>query len=136
MINPRKYFTNNRIAIFILLFTILSGVARKWVFPQSVISDLLLVAQLCVPFAALLVKPLYLTKSTIGVLLVYLISLVVLAMNPLNHTYFHGLFGLIIHANFWIPMFILIENKDKQGTKHFFSALFVVVLNELILVNF
>ena len=128
----RKYFW----AILItFLFTTLSGALRKWGVSSGAVSNAILGVQLLVPFGLVLLFPnIRLKHRFIPLIGLYALLLIGLAFNPLNRTYFHGVFGFILHFGFWYALFIYFSQRERFSLeKRLFRILLIITIGQLAL---
>ncbi len=95
------------------LYATLSGALRKWVFMgSSGINSVIQGLQLLMPFLIIFMmrreKSLFESKP----LIIYSIVLVLMAVNPLNQSIFHGIFGIFLHLGFWVLMLPYLNERD------------------------
>ncbi|MEZ4843455.1 MAG: glycosyltransferase family 4 protein [Bacteroidia bacterium] len=88
-----------------------AGGLRKWVINSAIVDRLFLLIQFIIPFVvgfSIKKRPHLLNL----VILFYSILLVLMALNPLNHTIYHGILGIIIHLGFWYAMLSYWQNDN------------------------
>lgn len=118
----------------VFIYSAFGGALRKWVFTgNSGVNNILLVTQLLIPFALF-----FLMKRTKIIfsympLVPYAILLILLALNPMNMTIYHGIFGFIMHFGFWLMMFTYINERDAFPLENLTTMFIVVCLVEAIL---
>ncbi|MEQ1745277.1 MAG: hypothetical protein ABMA02_07625 [Saprospiraceae bacterium] len=121
---------NTRLLAFVLLYTVFAGALRKWVLFGGQASNLLLLGQILLPwffyFTAHGRRDRYLP-----VLLVFGGVLVLMALNPLNQTIFHGIFGLLLHLGFWLLAFHYLENRHLYCWDRLFGLMLGIVVIEV-----
>jgi hypothetical protein len=96
------------------VFTTFSGAIRKWGTSSGAVGNAILFVQLLTPWLIFIFFYAR-TRRTIAApfLAIYLAYLVLCALNPMNLTVFHGSFGIILHAGFWLGLFAFMANRDK-----------------------
>lgn len=120
--------------MFIFLFSIFSGAIRKWIVDSNVVSNIILMVQLLIPFSFLfLLTGRVKSPFSSGVMCLYVIVLLVLAFNPMNLTIFHSAFGVVTHLGFWIAIFFYLENKDLFKLDRQLWLVAIVCVLELLL---
>lgn len=132
-----KYNLNLLLAI--LLFTVLSGAIRKWLVSAPAVSNAILFVQLLIPiaFAAMVrIPPESGGRRFHPVLVMLTVLLVVLAANPINHTVFHGIIGVILHLGFWLMIFIYLENRSVFPLENLTAAVLILTKFEFVLSYF
>lgn len=119
-------------------YTVFAGVVRKWIFPSGIISNLLLFGQLMLPI--LLARQYTKTKLTIKkpyrhISTIYFIILLLLAVNPLNLSIFHGIIGVIIHFGFWCLLLAYLQVSDFVEIKQLDYYLIGLLILETVLAS-
>ncbi len=118
--------------VFTLLYTVLAGAVRKWVLQGGGISDLLLLGQLLLPWMFYTVAPG--RRSRYQPFLLLLGGLLVLqAANPLNHTLYHGIFGVLLHMGWWLMGFHYLENRHLYCWDRLYRLVWFLLAVELVL---
>jgi hypothetical protein len=132
---PTPETWNTRLLLFILLFTTLSGAVRKWVVPGAAAGNIILFAQLLMPFVfALLFRPdPEATRRWHPALGLLGIVLVALAFNPLNKTVYHGAIGIVIHAGFWLLMLVYIQHRRVMPVERLSAPLLLLCAGQFAL---
>src|SRR5687768_3477527 len=100
------------LCILIFLYSTFSGSIRKWGGASGLINNIVFGIQLLLPFLFLLLRRPGYRSPFNKLLLFYSLILFLLALNPMNLTIFHGLFGLLIHLGFWVCCFFYIRNRE------------------------
>lgn len=117
------------------LFATLSGILRKWIFQSTATGNIVFAFLLIFPFLFFVI----INKQAIKIFsnrgfLIYLLLLIIEALNPLNLTIYHGLLGIIIHSYIWILLFFYIENREllffEKGIVYVFL---LIIIGETIL---
>ncbi|MFN0015269.1 MAG: hypothetical protein ACKVU2_12045 [Saprospiraceae bacterium] len=121
---------NTRLLAFVLLYTVFAGALRKWVLFGGQASNLLLLGQILLPWFFYFAAP-GRRERYLPVLLVFGGMLVLMALNPLNQTLYHGAFGVLLHGGFWLFAFHYLENKDLYRWDHLFGLMLAIVLIEV-----
>ena len=125
-----------RILFLGFFYTIFAGVVRKWILPFGTISDVLLLGQLLLPIimAWRYSQIKSLTKSFYTLILVlYFMTLLTMAINPLNHTALHGAVGVVIHLGFWYLLLAYLQISDRVNIIQLDYFLFAILIVETIL---
>jgi hypothetical protein len=65
--------------------------------------------------------------------LFFIFYLVVAALNPKNQTFYHGLFGLIIHLAFWVCLLGYYKTRNFFELEKFTNLLIVILVAEVVL---
>lgn len=139
---PQSSFRGGQPVLFILWFlivyTILSGVARKWITGPGAASNFIFFIQLLLP--ALLYVVVSQTRLKSGFKMPWLFGLFILymivcALNPKNQTYFHGIFGLVIHLAFWLGLVTYYKWKQYFELEKFVGLIVLILVGEVILAS-
>ena len=131
---------NKQVLLACFLYSTLGGVLRKWVFiGETGINNLLLVGQLLMPFVMFFLMRREKNFFTYMPLVPYAIVLILLALNPMNLTIYHGIFGFIMHFGFWLMLFTYINERDafpiENLTKPFIIVCFLEALLTIVQFN-
>jgi hypothetical protein len=102
---------NQNLLLFAFLYTVFHGGLRKWVF-SGAINNVLFFVQLLLPFVLIFFMRRERSWTSYTPLLPYAFCLVLLGLNPLNGSIYHGIFGFIMHFGFWLLMFAYIHERD------------------------
>src|SRR5579859_4080144 len=96
---PRSSFKRGDGMLFItwffVMFTVFAGSARKWITGPGAVGNLIFLVQLLMPFIfyfVLSARKTYPRFATPTIYMVYVIYLVIAAINPKNSTIYHGIF--------------------------------------------
>jgi len=117
---------------FVLVYTILAGALRKWVFPGGPFSNALLLGHVVMPWIFYLVAP-GSKKRYAPVLLLFGAVLALMAFNPLNQSIYHGAFGVFLHMGFWLMAFHYLENRQLYDWEKLFGLLLFLFAVEITL---
>ncbi len=125
---------NQRLLLGLFLYSALSGAFRKWVFMgNSGVNNILLVIQLLAPFLLILFMKREKHIATYMPLVPYAIALIFFALNPMNMTIYHGIFGFIMHFGFWLMLFTYINERDVFPLENLVKPFIIVCLLEALL---
>lgn len=128
---------NYNLLLAMFLITALSGAARKWIFPASIISNLIFAFQLVLPFALFAVKKPegwhQGTKKISDVLYIFMFCMLFMAFNPENVSIFHGILGFILHGSFWIILLLYLQNRELFPIERLTKVFFILAFLEFIL---
>ena len=103
----------HKVVLFLFLFSTFSGLVRKWILPIGVVNNLVLFIQLLLPLSFIFL-PNNKSKSILLTLMpVYLIVLLLMAFNPMNLTFYHGFFGVVLHFGFWFALSYYLNNREN-----------------------
>ncbi len=114
LVDERDLQHNQRLLLAYFLFTTFNGVLRKWVFAgNSAVEGGLVMLQVLAPF--LMTFSMRRERSWLFYfpLIPFALVLLVLAFNPLSHTIYHSIFGLLLHMSFWLMALIYVQERDS-----------------------
>jgi hypothetical protein len=124
----------SRTYLTIFLFTILSGVLRKWVFTSYAVGNIIFFFQLLVPYLLFTNENFKYNKVLTNRLIIFfLIYIIAGAFNPLQKTALHGGVGILLHFSFWFLAFYYIENREFFDARKWIFVLVVVAFSEVVL---
>ncbi len=121
-----------RTLVFALLYTVFAGAVRKWVLLGGPISNLLLLGQLLMPWFFYFIAPGQ-RRRYLPLLLFSGAILMLMATNPLNHTLYHGLLGVVLHMGWWLMGFHYLENRHLYVWDKLYHFVWFLLLVELAL---
>ena len=133
-IDPDDLRFNKNLLLGYFLYTTFNGALRKWVFSgSSAVEGALLVLQILSP--CLLTFFMRRKKGALFYfpMLPLCLVLIAMALNPLNHTIYHGIFGFLLHIGFWICMIIYVQERESFPVEKLLPALIIVCLVECVL---
>lgn len=118
---------NLRLLAIMFLFTTFSGAIRKWVLTDSLTSNALLGIQIGMPLVfVVLARTKPLSRSTFGLIIGFTFLLILMAVNPMNQTIFHGIIGYFLHAGVLIPLLVYLNDRDAFPVEKL-TTLFLIV---------
>jgi hypothetical protein len=118
----------------LFLFSVLNGAIRKWIFVgNSGVNNLLLFGQMLAPFIIVAFMRREKNWFSYFPLVPYAIALVAFALNPMNMSLFHGLFGFFLHFGFWLLMLTYIHEREAFPLEKMIKPMLIVCLVEGIL---
>jgi hypothetical protein len=127
-----------RVLFWGFFYTIIGGVLRKWVFFGGALSNILLFGQLLLP----LVLAWQYSKTTgnikspyQSILGIYILILCMMAINPLNHTIFHGIIGIMIHLGLWYLLLAYLKVENQVNVDKLDNFLFIILVIESVLAS-
>lgn len=124
--------TSTLVSVFI--FTIVSGILRKWVFTSYAVGNIIFFIQLLVPYLLFIIDFRGLNKIfTIKLVSFFLLYLFLQVLNPLQKTFLHGPVGILLHAIFWLMGFYYLFNKEKINFKRYIVVFVVIAFGEIVL---
>jgi hypothetical protein len=125
---------NQQWLLGLFLYSALNGALRKWFFVGSTgINNILLVGQLLVPFFLFFFMKREKHFFTYMPLVPYAMALILFALNPMNMTIYHGIFGFIMHFGFWLMLFTYINERDVFPLENLIRPFIIVCFLEVIL---
>jgi hypothetical protein len=121
-----------RALLIIFLFTSLAGAVRKWVLTSAGIANGIFFVQILLPFIFLIY---YNNKTKIKsqILFLYFIILLVMMFNPMNHTLYHGILGVLLHFGFWFMLSFYLFNMQRFDTEKLINIVFYFSVFQIIL---
>lgn len=136
--NLKKIFSNyTNVIITLLLVTTFSGALRKWAGFPSIANNIFLLVMMLIPLYLLFffkntqTKPLNSTLRSI--LQVFCFILIILAIHPLNLTYFHGIFGILVHLIFIAIILSYFKNIEAFNETKVIKLFFIVLASQLVI---
>lgn len=114
----------------IFIFSICSGAIRKWAIDSDFLNNVILGVQIVLPLSFFLLragKQYYFNP----LMNIYALLLLALALNPMNLTIFHGVFGFLLHFGFWFAMFFYVRYNKFFDFRKLISLFIVLSLIEL-----
>ena len=125
---------NQNLLLFYFLYTTFHGALRKWVFAGvSGVNDVLFMVQLLSPFIVVVFMKREKTLFSYQPLVPLALSLAALALNPMNQTFFHGIFGFILHFGFWLLMLTYIHEREAFPLENLYKIIIGICLAECFL---
>jgi hypothetical protein len=127
-----------RLLFWGFFYTIIGGVLRKWVFYGGAMSNIILFGQLLLPLILgwQYSKTNDKTKNIYqAALVIYFLILCMMAANPLNHTIFHGILGIIIYFGFFYILLSCPKVMNKVNIDNLDSFLFIILVFETVLAS-
>ena len=129
-----------RIGLFaILVFTVFNGAIRKWVFNAGAIGNVILLLQIFVPilFYYLVARSsLPKLKKAPVIWLLYLFYVCLTAINPMNKTVYHGIFGVLLHTGFFLLWLAYLQKNHWMELEKLVPVLLLILVIEFILASF
>lgn len=134
----RDIFSDYTNLILLLLFiTTFSGALRKWGGLPNMANNILLLIIMLIPSYLFLFfknqQTIPLKKGIKNIIYIFLYVLVVLAINPLNTSIFHGIFGILIHLMFIAIIAGYLKNKNTFDEKRIIKPFFIILAIQLVL---
>lgn len=126
--------TSTRIILFILFFTFLSGVLRKWIFLDSITGNIIFFFQIIAPYIFLFNGVDKLGKvSTNSLLVLFFFFLAISCFNPLLISLYAGLLGFIFHFCIWFLFYYYVENRNEFNVASLNKSILVLIIIQLTL---
>jgi hypothetical protein len=123
---------NDRVLLFGFLYTVFHGALRKWVF-SGAINNVLFFFQLILPFVIIMLIRREKSVFSYFPLIPYGIFLTMLALNPVNATVFHGIFGFVLHFGFWLLIITYVNERNAFRLEKLVKPFLIACLIEIIL---
>lgn len=122
----------------IVVFTVFSGALRKWVLGAGVVGNVVLLGQLFLPFIFYRIVsrsklPMVITSPTIWLVYIYYVCLT--AVNPMNHTLFHGIFGILLHLGFFVLWLAYLKKHKWVEIERLVPLLLLILIIEFVLAS-
>lgn len=125
---------NQNLLLFYFLYTTFHGALRKWVFAGvSGVNDVLFMVQLISPFLVVALMKREKTIFSYQPVVPLALVLAALALNPMNATLFHGIFGFILHFGFWLLMLTFLNERDAFPLENLMKLIIVICIAETLL---
>lgn len=127
---------NMKLIMAYFLFTVLQGAVRKWVMPGGGIGTLFMMIQIVAPF--LFVSFLRKKESIFAYkpILIFTILLGLMAVNPMNQTYFHGILGFMLHLGQFLLLFAYLNNREAFPLERMTQFFLIVCGLQVLLATF
>jgi hypothetical protein len=133
-LNTEALKRNEKLLLFYFLYTTFQGSLRKWVFVgASGINDILFMVQLLMPFIVVSLMMREKTVLSCKPLVPYAFLLGAMALNPLNQSLFHGIFGFILHFGFWLIMLVYLNEREAFPIENLAKLFLIVTIGEALL---
>ncbi|WP_026903763.1 hypothetical protein [Pedobacter glucosidilyticus] len=124
----------NKGLLLLLIITTLSGALRKWLGLPSALNNIFVGLILLIPTLLIFIKPDYKhEQSSKGIFNIYIFLLIIFAVNPLNHTLYHGLFGIMVHLLFFGILWAYQKNKEFFLSEKFISTSLILFAIQIII---
>jgi hypothetical protein len=133
-LSPENLRRNQSLLTFYFLYATLHGALRKWVFAGvSGVNDVLFMVQLILPF--IIISAMHREKTILSCkpLLPYALILTGMALNPMNMTIYHGVFGFILHFGFWLMMLMYLQEPEAFPIENMVKLFVIVCFAETLL---
>jgi hypothetical protein len=133
-LSPQDLKHNQSLLAFYFLYTTFHGALRKWVFSGvSGVNDILFMLQLILPFVVVALMRREKTILSCKPLLPYAFILIGMALNPMNMSIFHGVFGFLLHFGFWLIMLMYLHEPEAFPIENMVKLFLIVCFAETIL---
>jgi hypothetical protein len=118
---------NERILFFAFIYTMFHGALRKWVFSGAVNNGLFFI-QLIMPFVVIYLMRREKSLFSCFPLFPYALILIMLGLNPLNGSIFHGIFGFILHFGFWLLIITYLNERAAFPLENILKPIIIAYL--------
>lgn len=129
--------TNNEMRWYLILFLLaaLGGAVRKWGTSSGAVSNVILGLQMIVPFLMVYFRSpnCYTPFSQHKILLFYFFYLAFHIIHPLQLTFMHGVFGILVHGGFWLGLFYYFSNRHLFDPRQYMGIFLIVAIIEVVL---
>jgi hypothetical protein len=125
----------NRMYLTLFLVTCLGGAVRKWVITSSVVGNAVLMAQMIIPFLMLVFRSgrSFSPISQYKIIGLYFFYLIVQIFNPLQHTLFHGILGVLVHGGMWLAFYFYLCNRHLFNPIVYMPVIMAIAFGEIVL---
>jgi hypothetical protein len=124
----------NKGLLLLLIISTLSGALRKWLGLPSALNNIFVGLILLLPTLLIFINPDYKhQKSSKGIFNIYVFFLAIFAVNPMNLTVYHGLFGIMVHLLFFGILWAYHKNKESFFSKNFINTSLVLFIIQIII---
>ncbi|WP_179336957.1 hypothetical protein [Winogradskyella ludwigii] len=123
----------------ILVFTVFNGAIRKWIFNAGAIGSVILLLQIFVPilFYYLVARSnLPKLKKAPVIWLLYLFYVCLTAINPMNKTVYHGIFGVLLHTGYFLLWLAYLQKNQWMELEKLVPMLLLILVIEFVLASF
>jgi hypothetical protein len=128
------YKNPSNLYLVIFMFSVFSGAVRKWVVGDGAAANIIFAVQMLTPLVFWLSgNARFLKIFENRSLTLYIGLLFIQAFNPMNLTFFHGVFGILIHSAFWVGVFFYLENRDDFSFNRNLKSIVIVGASLLVL---
>ena len=125
---------NERLLLMYFCYTAFHGMLRKWVFSgNSGVNNVLFLIQLLMPFIVFWAMKREKSFFSYQPLFAYAVVLIGCALNPMNHTIFHGISGFLLHFGFWLIMLTYVNEREAFPIERLMGAFLIICFAEVIL---
>ncbi|WP_416439643.1 hypothetical protein [Phnomibacter sp. MR] len=129
--------TNNEMRWYLILFLLaaLGGAVRKWGTSSGAVSNVILGLQMIVPFLMVYFRSpnCYTPFNQHKILLIYFFYMVFHIIHPLQLTFMHGVFGILVHGGFWLGLFYYFSNRHLFDPRQYMYVFLIVAIIEVVL---
>jgi hypothetical protein len=133
-IEPEILRRNQRLLLAFFLFSLFNGALRKWIFTgNSGVNSVLMVIQLAFPVFVIFLMKREKSLVTYTPLVPFLFVLICMALNPINQSIGHGVFGVLIHIGFWFTMLAYLHERDRFPFEDLLQPFILLTFGEILL---
>ena len=129
--------TNNEMRWYLILFLLaaLGGAVRKWGTSSGAVSNVILGLQMIVPFLMVYFRSpnCYTPFNQHKILLIYFFYMAFHIIHPLQLTFMHGVFGILVHGGFWLGLFYYFSNRHLFDPRQYMGIFLIVAIIEVLL---
>lgn len=127
-----------RITWVFVIFTVLSGAVRKWMAGPGPLGNAIFLAQILFPFIFYFVLSRSRIRSRFRTPIMFtffMIYLLIAAINPMNLTVYHGIFGIIIHLGFWLCLVGYYKTRPFFEVEKLTNLFIAILIAEVVLAS-
>ncbi|HSC54369.1 MAG TPA: hypothetical protein VLC98_12130 [Phnomibacter sp.] len=134
---PKMEIKTSEMRWYLILFLLAAtgGALRKWFISSGAVSNIVLGLQMITPFLMFYFR----SHNSITpfrewrIFYLYFFYLGFHIIYPLQLTYYHGLFGMLIHGGFWLGIFYYFANRHLFEPARFMQLFLIIAIVELVL---
>ncbi len=124
--------------LFLIVFTVFSGAIRRWVIHTGIVGNIILAIQLSLPLLFYFslknqFKWISAYSNLKSVFRFFVACLILLALNPLNLTIFHGILGILLYLALWLPIYTYLGMKESFEIEKLDNIIFIILAIQLII---
>ena len=125
----------DRLLLLYAIIVFFGGALRKWFIDSSVLANLVLMVQLCMPFIWVVLR----SPGSVSpfrafpILYLYFGYLVFHIVYPMQPTVYHGMLGILVYGGFWLGLFYYLANRHKFFTPKLIPYFIIFTAGEIVL---
>ena len=133
-----KFFSNyTNIIILLTIVTTFSGALRKWAGLPNLINNIFLLVLMVIPIYLVFFltapkrEPVH--KGLRIMFNIFLYIILLLALHPLNTSFYHGIFGILINLSFVGILISYLKNKNEFDISKITKLFFCILISQVII---